>query len=167
MDKNRNGSLDYQEFKRGLQDYRICQDEREIRAVFNHFDVDRNGSISYNEFIRTIVGEMNARRKALCEAAFKKLDAAGTQNGLIELDDVKRLYNAKQHPDVVSFRKSEDEVLCDFLDTFEHQFVERFGSKHSDRKITLPEWLEYYNNVSCNIELDETFEEMIVRCYNL
>ena len=167
MDKNLNGSLDFQEFKRALQDYRICQDENEIRAVFNQFDTNRNGAIRYNEFMRAIVGEMNTRRRAVCEAAFNKLDSLGTQNGLIELDDVKRLYNAKQHPEVSSFRKSEDAVLCDFLDTFEHHFVERFGQKHADRKITLPEWLEYYNNVSCNIESDEAFEDMIVRCYSL
>lgn len=40
------------------------------------------------------------------ELAFKKLDANG--NGEITLDDVKKFYNAKNHPDVKAGKKTED-----------------------------------------------------------
>ena len=49
--------------------------------------------------------------------AFKKLDR--DNSGVVEINDLKRVYNAKQHPDVKSGRKTEDEILAEFLDTFE------------------------------------------------
>ena len=49
--------------------------------------------------------------------AFKKLDR--DNSGVVEINDLKGVYNAKQHPDVKSGRKTEDEILAEFLDTFE------------------------------------------------
>jgi hypothetical protein len=49
--------------------------------------------------------------------AFNKLDA--DKSGIVELNDIKQFYNAKMHPDVKSGKKTEDEVLGEFLDTFE------------------------------------------------
>ena len=43
-------------------------------------------------------------------------------NGNIEVDDLKGVYNATKHPDVKSGKKTEDEVLGEFLDTFEYHF---------------------------------------------
>ena len=60
---------------------------------------------------------MNASRKALVKKAFQKLDKNG--NGIIEVDDLKGVYNAKNHPDVKLGKKTEEEALSEFLDTFE------------------------------------------------
>lgn len=40
-------------------------------------------------------------------------------NGMLEISDIKGTYNAKKHPDVMMGKKTEDEVLYEFLDTFE------------------------------------------------
>jgi hypothetical protein len=87
-------------------------------------------------------------------------------DGIIDLTDIKVKYNAKKHPDVMMGQRSEDDVLYEFLDTFEAHY----GMKHPearDRKITMDEWLEYYNNVSCNIDHDDYFELMIQNAYAL
>lgn len=165
MDKNRNGSLCFNEVKQAMYAYHICDTDKEIKAIFEVFDTDRSGSLSYNEFIRAIVGEMNQRRKSVAMQAFKKMDANG--NGVLELDDIKRLYNAKQHPDVIQRKRTEDQVLCEFLDTFEAHYVERFGNKTKDRRIEMDEWLEYYNHVSANIDNDEFFVVMMTNAYGL
>lgn len=81
------------------------------------FDINGDGNISYDELMRSVVGEMNGFRKQLVRKAFDKLDKNG--NGLIELDDIKGVYNAKFHPEVKAGKKTEDEVLYEFLDTFE------------------------------------------------
>lgn len=165
MDKDRNGSLSFQEVKQAMYSYHICDTDKEIQAIFEVFDTDRSGSICFNEFIRAIVGEMNQRRKNVAIAAFRKMDC--NANGVLEMDDIKRLYNAKNHPDVVQGKRSEDQVLCEFLDTFEFHYVERYGNKSKDRKIDLSEWLEYYNHVSANIDNDEFFEIMMKNAYDL
>jgi hypothetical protein len=50
-------------------------------------------------------------------AAFKKIDKDGS--GILDINDIKGVYNASRHPEVKSGKKSEDEVLGEFLETFE------------------------------------------------
>jgi len=49
-------------------------------------------------------------------------------NGEIELEDIQGTYNARFHPDVKAGKKTEDEVLMEFLETFEthHNFLVKF-----------------------------------------
>eukprot|EP00339_Tiarina_fusa_P016332 CAMPEP_0117023572 /NCGR_PEP_ID=MMETSP0472-20121206/17580_1 /TAXON_ID=693140 ORGANISM="Tiarina fusus, Strain LIS" /NCGR_SAMPLE_ID=MMETSP0472 /ASSEMBLY_ACC=CAM_ASM_000603 /LENGTH=64 /DNA_ID=CAMNT_0004729731 /DNA_START=2362 /DNA_END=2559 /DNA_ORIENTATION=+ len=54
--------------------------------------------------------------------AFKKLDK--TNNGVLSLDDIRGVYNAKHHPDVKSGKKTEDEILGEFLETFEEHHAQ-------------------------------------------
>jgi calcyphosin len=107
---------------------------------------------------------MNARRKAICQKAFRKMDTTG--DGQIDISDIKSRYNAKNHPDVMTGKRSEDDILYEFLDTFEaHHSLKHANS--GVRIITPDEWLEYYNNVSCSIDNDDYFELMITNAYKL
>ena len=69
------------------------------------FDSDRSRLIDYDEFLRRVVGEMNSFRKNVVRSAYKKLDR--DNNGFITISDIKGVYNCKNHPDVLSNRKSE------------------------------------------------------------
>lgn len=60
---------------------------------------------------------MNNFRKKLVEQAFNKLDR--DHNGDITIDDLRGVYNASNHPDVKSGKKTENQVLQEFLKTFE------------------------------------------------
>ena len=62
-------------------------------------------------------GELNENRLALVERAFEKLDR--DKSGKIEVEDIIGIYNAKNHPAVLECRKTENEVLEEFLSTFE------------------------------------------------
>ena len=164
-DDDNSKTIDINEFKKFCHDYRIPLEENEIQILFKELDINKNGKIDYEEFIRGIVGEMNDRRKKVVLQVFKIFDK--NQNGLIELDDIRENYNAKFHPDVQSGKKTEDEILAEFLDTFEYQFSLLNDGKTKDGKITMEEFLEYYNNISMSIKDDEYFEEMIKSVYNL
>lgn len=164
MDDDRSGYLDKQEFNKALRDYRVSVTPDEANKLFNLFDLNGDGNISYDELLRGVVGEMNQPRKNLVQKAFKKLDRNG--NGIVEVDDIKGVYNAKNHPDVKLGKKTEEEVLADFLETFElHYSLQHPGSK--DKKITFDEFIEYYNNVSMSIEDDRYFELMMTNAWNL
>ena len=164
-DDDNNKTVDMNEFKKFCHDYRIPLTENEIQTLFNELDINRNGKIDYEEFLRGVVGEMNDRRRKIVLQVFKIFDK--NQNGVIEMDDIRENYNAKFHPDVQSGKKTEEEVLAEFLDTFEYQFSLLNDGKSRDGKITMEEFLEYYNNISMSIKDDEYFEEMIKSVYNL
>ena len=70
--------------------------------------------------MRSIVGRMSEKRKNVVILAYKKLDRDG--NGVINIDDIKGRYNAANHPDVKLGKKSEEDILYEFLDTFEQHY---------------------------------------------
>lgn len=121
MDDDRSGKLDAQEFSKAMKELRFGISEEDIARLFSMFDMNHDGTISYNEFMRMVAGEMNETRKLIVEAAFKKLDKNG--DGVVNIDDLKDVYHANRHPDVIAKRKSEGEILAEFLDTFEQHYA--------------------------------------------
>ena len=165
-DDNRSQTLDKAEFAKAMHDFRIGMNERQCGQVYNVFDRDGSGEISYDEFLRTIRGTMNPFRKNLATKVFKIMD--GDKSGQLDINDIRQSYNAKLSPDVQSGKKTEDEVLAEFLDTFEDHFADCKGQEDArDGSVTLEEWLEYYNNVSMSIDDDAYFELMMNNVWNL
>jgi Ca2+-binding EF-hand superfamily protein len=106
MDDNNSKSLDKYEFTKALNDYMLGFTEGEIQKLFAYFDFDRSGLVEFDEFIRAIRGPMNPSRKKIVIQAFKKLDKDGS--GWIDITDIRGVYNAVKHPDVLSGKKTED-----------------------------------------------------------
>ena len=106
---------------------------------------------------------MNKFRIKLVTQAFNKLDR--NSDGVLRVNDIKGLYNASFHPDVKSGKKTEDEILGEFLETFETHHNLKTGVR--DQNVTLEEFIEYYNNVSANIDNDQYFELMISNSYKI
>jgi len=74
--------------------------------LFGYFDFDRSSLIEYDEFIRAIRGPMSPARKKIVLKAFKSIDKDGS--GWIDLSDIKGVYNAQKHPEVLQGKKTED-----------------------------------------------------------
>ena len=149
-----------------MHDFRIGLSKPQCVQVFRLFDRDGSGEISYEEFLRMIRGEMNGFRRKIAERCFKILDKDGSN--VIDINDIRQKYNAKQHPDVKSGKKTEDEILSEFLDTFEDHYADVAGHEDSrDGMVKMNEWLEYYNNVSMSIDDDAYFELMMNNTWNL
>ena len=163
FDDNNSKSLDLDEFIKACKDFKIDLSQTEIKLLFSTFDRDGQGSVDYEEFLRNVRGEMNDRRRKLALQAFDKLDT--DKSGILEINDIKYIYNAKMHPDVKSGKKTEEDIFGEFLETFETHHNILKGTR--DRRITKEEWVEYYNNVSMSIDSDDYFETMMVNAWKL
>lgn len=149
-----------------MNEYRLGFDNSQIRQLFKVFDSDGSGVISYDEFLRGVVGEMNSFRQNLVKTAYKKLDR--DNNGVITISDIKGVYNASRHPDVLQGKKTEDEILMNFLETFEmHYHNVKQDPSQRNSQVTLEEFIEYYNNISMSIDNDQYFDLMIRNAWNL
>ena len=164
MDDNHSMSLDKFEFSKAMQDYMLGFSEGEIAKLFNHFDYDRSGLIEYDEFLRTIRGPMSAARKRIVMQAYSALDKDGS--GVIDINDIRGVYTADRHPDVLAGKKTEQQILQEFLETFETAHNMR-NSTGPDYEVTKDEFVEYYNNVSASIDNDEYFALMMNNAWNL
>ena len=164
-DNDNNKTVNISAFKKFCHDYRINLNDNEINILFAELDLNKNGVIDYQEFLKGVIGEMNERRKKIVFQAFKSLDKSG--NGVIDLDSIREAYNAKMHPDVICGKKTEEEILAEFLDTFEYQFNLLKDEKNEENKVMLEEFIDYYNNISMGIKDDDHFEEIIRNVFNL
>ena len=152
------------EFKKGMHDFRIGLTPSDSERLYKIFDRNNSGGIDYDEFLYGIRGVMNDFRKALAARAFKIMDRDGS--GVLDISDIKSVYNAKQHPDVKSGKKTEDEVLFEFLDTFDVHHAEHHAHDNEET-VDLEQWYEYYNHVSMSVDDDAYFEVMMTSAWNL
>lgn len=164
MDDNNSRSLDKYEFTKAMTDYMLGFTEGEIQKLFAYFDFDRSGLIEFDEFIRAIRGPMNNTRKRVVAQAFKKLDKDG--NGWIDINDIRGVYNAVKHPDVLQGKKTEDQILQEFLETFETAHSMR-NNQAPNHVVTKEEFDEYYNNISASIDDDAYFQTMMENAWKL
>jgi len=164
-DDDHSKSIDVQEFAKLIKDYRYDLSQSDMKKLFAIFDNDGSGQVDYEEFLRNIVGEMNDFRKGYAKKAFMKMDKNG--NGTLEINDIKGVYNATKSPDVISGKKTEDEVLAEFLDTFEYHFSLLNSGGSKDGSINMEEWYAYYDNISMSIPDDKYFELMMNSAWNL
>lgn len=58
----------------------------------------------------------NARKEVVLQA-FKKLDKTG--DGVVTIEDLRGVYNAKKHPKYLNGEWTEDQVFRKFLDSFD------------------------------------------------
>jgi Ca2+-binding EF-hand superfamily protein len=158
MDDDGSKSLDMGEFKKAMRECALDLNEQELSSLFRHFDRDGGGSIGYEEFLSGVRGVLNPRRLKLVRLAFTKIDADG--NGILEASDVVHAYDASKHPDVISGKKTADDVFREFLDNFDVGGVK-------DGCVTPEEFESYYSNVSASIDNDDYFELMIRNAWHI
>jgi Ca2+-binding EF-hand superfamily protein len=158
MDDDNSKALNMAEFKKAMKEMKIEMTDAELRAMFEHFDADGNGSINFEEFIQGVRDPLTARRLDLVKQAFAKIDKDG--NGIVEAAEIASKYDASKHPEVLAGRMTPEQVLNQFLDTFDVGGVK-------DGMVTQQEFINYYTNLGANIDNDDYFELMIRNAWHI
>ena len=142
-----NKKVDAQEFHIGLQENGVDLSQEESDALLSFFDKDGDGNINFDEFLVGIRGKLNERREAIVMKAFMKFDK--DCSGEITAEDLAGVYRVDMHPKYINGEMTEEEIFLEFL--------ENFGDKNKDGRISKDEWKEYYAAVSSNIDNDDHF----------
>lgn len=158
IDDNRDRKLDLEEMLLGLKEYGATLEDDEVTELFKELDKDESGTVSFEEFLKAVRPPLPQERLDIIERAFAKMDQSG--DGSVTLEDLKGVYNGKEHPDVVAGTKSEDEVLLEFLANFD-------TPNKADGKVSKQEFIDYYAGVSASIDLDEYFVTMMEKAWQL
>ena len=164
-DKDNSQSVNIDDFKKIALSYKFGLNDEEIYNVFELFDKENTGKINYDEFIRNVRGPMSEKRKKIVAKAFDYLDYQ--HKGQLLLNDINDYYNAKDHPFVLNGKKNEEEVLQEFLDTFFANHMYLNGDEGAEGIVDLEEFIDYYESVSCTIDDDDLFEEIIYNVWNI
>jgi Ca2+-binding EF-hand superfamily protein len=158
-DKNRNGLLDFEEFEQCCRLNKLGLSSSEMSTLLRFFDRDGNGEVSYDEFLRGLRGRLSATRKALVMKVFEILDKIGGERGYLTGECMKH-YSVSKHPEVISGKMTKEEALQDFVNSFEGTEGNRDG------KVTLDEWIKYYEEMSASIDNDDHFGLLLKQCWH-
>ena len=163
-DEDNSKNINLNDFKKYCNDYRIELNDDEINSVFNKFDKNENGVINYENLINELIGEMNNFRKEIVRRVFYKFN----KNNLVYLEDLRKNYNAKEHPDVLNGKKNYYECLAEFLDCFEYHFtLLNNENKYKNKMININDLIDFYNYISSTIDNDQYFENMMINVWGL
>ena len=165
LDENLDKKISFAEFEKMFKRYRFNLSQIEINNLFNYFDQDKSGFIDYSEFLKGITGELNNFRKNILRQVFQKLDKDET--GFIKVKTLRESYDPKGHPLVRQGKRSEDEILGEFIDILEYHFnlLNEKNEENEDIneiKIDFEEFCEFYKTISVSIEDDKYFEIMVL-----
>eukprot|EP00696_Hemimastix_kukwesjijk_P017285 gnl/Hemi2/5903_TR2046_c0_g1_i1.p1 gnl/Hemi2/5903_TR2046_c0_g1~~gnl/Hemi2/5903_TR2046_c0_g1_i1.p1 ORF type:complete len:230 (+),score=110.07 gnl/Hemi2/5903_TR2046_c0_g1_i1:82-690(+) len=150
LDSDGSKILSPEEFGIGMQEMGITLSPAELREVVAAFDREGDGGVSFDEFLRCIRGEMSEARKQWVRKAFDKMS---NDHQTITLEDIKRVYHAAGSADVKSGKKTEIEVLREFLSNF---------GNSADGNVTYEEFEDHYAGISCSIDEDIAFITMMM-----
>lgn len=157
IDDGGDGGLDREDFKWGLYDYGVRISDQEFTMLLDAFDTNGDGVISFDEFLVALRGDMSPARLAVVQEAFEKLDVTG--DGKVTLADLEKLYDASHHQEVLQGKKTQEEVLSDFLS--------QWDTIDQDGVVSLEEFQRYYRDVSASVDTDEYFEQMVRNAWRL
>jgi len=165
MDENSTKIISFNDFEKLFKVYRYDLSENEINNLFNYFDKEGNGYIKCEEFINELCGSLNQFRKETLKQVFEKLDQK--EKGFITVGTIRHEYNPKGNPLVRQGKRSEDEILAEFLDVLEYHFnllIEKNDEDIdvNDIEVDFDDFCNFYKNISLCIEDDKYFEVMIL-----
>lgn len=156
MDDNLDGTLSYAQFTKSLKDYRIGMPEDDMDLLFKYFDKSRTNRLHIADFMKAFIGELPASRYSIVETVYNHI--AQSYNGHLRINDIKQLFTTRGHPEVRSGAKTEDEVLGEFIETFE---IHHSLKPMKDYNVFLEEFVNYYTVVGATVSDDKTFEYIL------
>jgi Ca2+-binding EF-hand superfamily protein len=164
FDTNGNGTLEFNEFKKAIEDYDINLHPKDVENLFKNFDLNGDGLIQYEEFLRTFIGQMPRVRYELTMKAFKRLDTDCV--GEVSLQDLFGAYDASRHPDVITGKISAEDANLDFQEIFamHHNTINDYNP---NTPVTVDEFIDYYAYMSCMIDSDHVFDQMLTGNWHL
>ncbi len=145
------GKINKDDFLSGLRDIGILFPKIDSEILVQFFDKDIDGSVNFEEFLICIRGQPNQLRQEIIDTSFAKFDKE--KKGLVNVRDLRGVFNASSHPKVRNGEITEDQVF--------DQFIRNFNDHLGEGKIDKYEWDDYYAAVSENLQSDEHFVQLV------
>ena len=155
-------SVSIDELSISIQQLHLGISSNDIYEFFNYLDTDKIGRISTNDILNIIKEPINEKRQLILNQAFKSLDTE--KKGEISITKLKNSFNAKDHPDILDKKKTEDEIYNQFCYTLDI-FIRL--NNITTYIINQRQFIDYYSGISPSIKNDDDFERIIKKVWNM
>ena len=120
FDDDNTKSLTFENFNKYINNFLVPLSRNQVISLFKLYDKQNSGVINYDSLINDIVGKMSDSRRSIVYNAFDKLDI--DKKGVINMNVIRGGFNPKGHPDYINGKRTEDDILAEFLDNFDYHF---------------------------------------------
>ncbi len=159
-DEENSRILTFDNFYKYITSFLIPLTRNQSIALFKLFDKQNTAEINYDSLINELISNFSESRRNLVNRAFNKLDTR--RRGVLNMNIIRNGFNPSGHPDVISGKRTEQEILAEFLDNFDYHFnLLNQGRNPDDEEITNQEFIDFYRYISCAIEDDSIFNKII------
>ena len=161
-DRKGDKELSFPDFLEILSNIKVHMTEKDAKLLFSDFS--ENSKMNYGKLLSALTNNtLNERRLNVVKEAFKRIDVENC--GVVNLSDVKSLFNSKNSPMVREGYITEEDFYNNFMETFQtHHNIFRSAKI---KKVNFEEFLDYYKYFSITIEDDYLFEETLISCWKL
>ena len=165
-DEDNSRVLTLDNFSKYITSFLIPLKRNQVEELFRLYDRQNAGEIIYDSLVNDIMGKFSESRRNIVSNAFNKIDIG--RKGVINMNLIREGFNANGHPDVISGKKTEQEVLAEFLDNLDYHFnLLNQGKNPDDEEVTNQEFIDFYRYISTGIEDDNYFNKMIAGVWGL
>ena len=165
-DEDNSRVLTLDNFRKYITSFLIPLTKNQYEALFRLYDRQNAGEIIYDSLVNDILGKFSESRRNIVSNAFNKIDIG--RKGVINMNLIREGFNANGHPDVISGKRTEQEVLAEFLDNLDYHFnLLNQGKNPDDEEVTNQEFIDFYRYISTGIEDDNYFNKMIAGVWGL
>ena len=161
-DRRGDKEITFPDFLEILSNIKVHMTEKDAKLLFSDFS--ENSKMNYGKLLSALTNNtLNERRLNVVKEAFKRIDVENC--GIVNLSDVKSLFNSKNSPLVKEGYITEEDFYNNFMETFQtHHNIFRSAKI---KKVNFDEFLDYYKYFSITIEDDYLFEETLISCWKL
>ena len=156
-DNDHTGKISFSDLNNIFRAYNFNIYFYDIKILFDLFDKNKVGVIQYDDLIKSIVGNMNDKRKELV-----------IKIGYVNIKKMKCRFNSYKHPDVIKGNKTHEEAYGDFLECIQiyKEYICNINKNDNDF-FNLNEFFQFFNEISMYIVDDSDFDLLIFGCWDI
>ena len=174
-DRDHSGLISFDNFYTIFQAYYNNIPLSDIKSIFSLFDTNNKNEnyqdasmfkINYDDLFKSLIGNISLRRITIIKKVFDSFNKDFEDK--IMISDLKTKFNLNRHPDVLSKKKTANEVYSDFLD-----FLEIFREYNDNLKggfsfdMNFEDFCNFYKEIGMSIENDDNFENLLYNCWDI
>ena len=125
IDENKDGTITFQEFKKGIEKMNIDLNTEELKEMFKSFDTNLDGTIDYLEFIAGSLSEKDYLKEERLYETFCALDK--DHSGKLSIDEIKKVFEGENDEKIQKMLKSIDKNGDGQIDY--NEFLDLMGFK--------------------------------------
>jgi Ca2+-binding EF-hand superfamily protein len=160
QDADLSNHVTLEEFEAVLKDLRLQFSPEDVKNMFRYLESPKRlDFMDYSLLIKDLTAGMSESRRCQVRETFDRLDYS---DSLLDLKQLKPIFNARNYLDVKNGRTHAEDVMNDFFACVD-LYVD--AQRDRDSHVNAEQFLEFWEHISPAIQTDAVFESLVKHCF--